>query len=113
MVQRGLDAPTELGDHFREDFELELTAATDVVVRVVLDLSPVRALSTDIDAALDGSPDEEIRRACNDLIPEHREVMEWLRTNDEWATDDFRSGLERIGGEDSSSAGRGTLTSAR
>ncbi|KQZ84122.1 hypothetical protein ASD56_08900 [Microbacterium sp. Root166] len=106
-VQRGLDAPAELGDHFREDFELPLTAATDVVFRVVLDLSPMRALPGDIDAALEGSPDEELRRACNDRIPDRHEVMEWLRTNAEWEPDDFRSGLERVGGEDFELCGPG------
>lgn len=106
-VQRGLDAPAELGDHFREDFELPLTAATDVVFRVVLDLSPMRALPGDIDAALDGSPDEELRRACNEEIPDRGEVMEWLRTNAEWEPDDFRSGLERVGGEDFELCGPG------
>ncbi len=97
-VQRGLDAPESLGDHFGEAFELPLTAATDVVFRVVLDLSPMRALPEDIDAALKGSPDEELRRECDDRIPERRELIEWLRTNEEWSPDAFRSGLERVSG---------------
>ncbi|OZD55583.1 hypothetical protein CH252_06930 [Rhodococcus sp. 06-1477-1B] len=97
-VQRGLDSPEDLGDHFREDYELPITAATDVVFRVVLGLSPMRALPEDIDATLEGSPDEELRRECDNRIPERRELIEWLRTDEQWSPDEFRAALERIGG---------------
>lgn len=106
-VQRGLDAPDDLGDHFREDFDLPLSAATDVVFRLVLGLNPMRALPEDIDAALEGSPDEELRRMCNDRVPDRAEVIEWLRTDEDWTAEDFRAALEQIGGAEFDLCGPG------
>lgn len=97
-IQRAIDEPDDLGDHFREVFDVPLTAATDVVFRVVLGLNPMRALPADVDAALEGSPDEELRRICDQSIPDRTLVLEWLRTDTTWHPDRFRPAIERISG---------------
>ncbi|WP_156118249.1 hypothetical protein [Microbacterium sp. ZOR0019] len=99
-VQRALDAPDDLGGPFNEDtINLPLSAATDIVFRVVLGLNPMRATPLDVSDALTGSPDEELRRACDDRIPDRAELIEWLRTDQSWSAGGFRAALERVGGE--------------
>lgn len=98
-VQRALDAPDELGEPFNEDtINLPLSAATDVVFRVVLGLNPMRATPFEVSDALAGSPDEELRRACDDQIADRAELIEWLRTDQDWSVDEFRAALERVSG---------------
>ena len=98
-IQRAIDEPDDLGNHFSEAFDVPLTAATDVVFRVVLGLNPMRASPADVDAALEGSPDEELRRGCDQSIPYRALVLEWLRTDADLDADGFRSAIERVSGE--------------
>ena len=99
-VQRALDAPDELGDPFNEDaINLPLSAATDIVFRVVLGLNPMRVTPFEVSDSLADSPDEELRRACDDRIPDRAELIEWLRTDESWSADDFRAAFERVSGE--------------
>jgi len=106
-VQRALDVPHELGDHFREDFALPLTAATDVVFRVVLEINPMQAVPDDIKVALEGSPDEELRQACDKRIPDRRGLIDWLRTDEGWSPDELRAVIERLSGTDWTLCGPG------
>lgn len=97
-IQRAIDSPDDLGDHFREAFDVPLGAATDVVFRIMFGLDPMRALPADVDAAVEGSPDEELRRVCDQSIPDRTVVLEWLRTDPGWNSDGFRSAIERVSG---------------
>ncbi|MGP5930643.1 hypothetical protein [Corynebacterium glyciniphilum] len=95
-ISRAIDAPDRLGEHFREAFGFPLSAATDVVFRIIFGVNPMRALPTDIDAMLEGSPDEELRLACDQSIPDRTVVLDWLRTDPSWSPEGFRVAIERV-----------------
>lgn len=96
-IQRGLDEPDTLGATYSERTDLPLSAATDIVFRVILEFNPMTAAPSDIAGRLIGSPDQELRRACDDRVPDQSTLIEWLRTSSDWEPNDFRSALARVG----------------
>ncbi|SDZ48691.1 hypothetical protein [Herbiconiux ginsengi] len=99
-VQRALDNPDSLGEPFNEDtLNLPLSAATDIVFRVVLGMQPMRATPSEVIDALGGSPDQQLRRECDWRIPERTGLIEWLRTDQSWTGQAFREALERVADE--------------
>lgn len=99
-VQRALDSPTDLGDHFNEDsLNVPLSAATDIAFRVILGVSPMRTTPLAISAILDELPDEERQRECDSTVPPRQEVIAWLRTSD-WQPASFVEALQLVAGTD-------------
>jgi hypothetical protein len=92
-IQRGLDEPETLGEAFDERSDLPLSAATDVVFRIVFGLNPMTATPADVAEKAAGSADRELRKACDARIPDHSTVMEWLRTSEAWEPAEFRKAL--------------------
>lgn len=100
-VQRVIDNPAHLGNEYNEDVtNVPLSAATDVVFRVVLGLDPMKSAPSAVENVLANSPDEELRRNCDDAIPDRSELMEWLRTNTDWTNEAFRAALATGGSEE-------------
>lgn len=97
-VQRATDDPNLLNEPFNENKkDLPLSAITGVVFRTVMTLDPMTANATDIAEALRGSPDAELLRACDELIPERHELIEWIRTStDKWDGAAFRRTVARL-----------------
>ncbi|KXX59432.1 hypothetical protein [Rhodococcus sp. LB1] len=91
-IQRASENPESLNAPFREDTtNLPLTAVTSVVFRTILGLDPMSADPAQIDDLLAAAPDAEVRAMCDHQIPEHTELMEWIRTSaDHWEDDEFR-----------------------
>ena len=99
-VQRALDDPTSLSEPFSENKrDLPLSAATGVVFRTILGLDPMSSAPEEVATALEGSPDAELIRRCDESIPSRQELMEWVRTStDQWTGTEFRQVLARLEG---------------
>lgn len=94
-IQRGLDAPETLGEAFGERSDLPLSAATDIVFRVVFGLNPMAATPADVAEKASGSADLELRQVRDARITDRSTVIEWLRTSDSWEPRDFPEALSR------------------
>ncbi|MEX5637713.1 hypothetical protein [Parafrankia sp. FMc2] len=91
-VQRASEDPAVLGKTFSEDRnKVPLSAATGVIFRAIMGLDPMSAGPVEIAKVLKESPDDELRLACDNGIPERHELMEWIRTSTEaWESGKFR-----------------------
>jgi hypothetical protein len=91
-VQRAADDASQLGATFGEEkTKLPLSAVTGVVFRTIMGLDPLNASPATIAAALEEAPDAEALAECDINIPEHHELMEWIRTaTEKWDGSEFR-----------------------
>jgi hypothetical protein len=94
-IQRASDDPKELDSPFREETSLPLSAVTGIVFRTIMGLDPMTATPADIAEALAPTA-TELSSACDAAIPEHHELMEWIRTSADWSGGGFRQVLAII-----------------
>lgn len=94
-IQGASDNPRVLSEPFSEDERnLPLSSATGIVFRTILGLDPMSASPREITEALTGARGAEPRNDCDAGIPDHHELMEWLRTSPGyWGDGKFRKAL--------------------
>ncbi|MGX6508975.1 hypothetical protein [Rhodococcus sp. SJ-2] len=103
-IQGATDNPSVLSEPFsEEERNLPLSSATGIVFRTVLGLDPMSASPSDIAGALTEAPTDipaaEPLDDCDARIPDHHQLMEWLRTSPYyWEDGKFRKALGLIEG---------------
>ncbi|MFD6856017.1 hypothetical protein ACFWCF_01515 [Rhodococcus sp. NPDC060090] len=99
-IEGASEKPSVLSDPFSEDERnLPLSSATGIVFRTILDLDPMSAGPGELAEALVGASDAELRHECDASIPDHDELMEWLRTSPGyWNDGKFRKVLGLLEG---------------
>ncbi|WP_187978154.1 hypothetical protein [Mycetocola sp. JXN-3] len=100
-IQRGIDEPSFLGSPYNERNDLQLSAATDIGFRIVLQANPMTSTPTSLTEDLLISPGSGLPPLCVSTVPDRSAIIEWLRTSDSWTPIDFREALAKLSDETS------------
>lgn len=94
-VERIITDPEELTATHREDTRVPLSGAIKIIF-LILGVPPMTTMPAEIADILADAPDEELRRACDNRIPDRVELLARLEADESWSPQQFREALESV-----------------